>query len=242
MKHVLILLFVLSAISGFSQNLTVNGSIIQNDPTYTGNLQIIRNGNNAVGFYIYGAGAIGQWLQVGPNNIVDFMGQAIQNNSPFTSSINNIKFPTNGTPSTGKVATGTDALGNWTWQTPSGGGGTSGTYTSTLTNTTNISSSTFLNCVYTKVGSVVTATYDLQITPISCGASTVLTFTLPFTTSALSGNIGTASIAVNGGTTQYVTGQVRRLNSTQAQLFFISGTGGGCTSTSVVSFTIQYIP
>jgi hypothetical protein len=37
--------------------------------------------------------------------------------------VGNTRFEGNGTPGTGKVATGTDGLGNWTWQTPSVGSG-----------------------------------------------------------------------------------------------------------------------
>jgi hypothetical protein len=302
MKHVLILLFILFSISGFSQNLNTvltNGNTSTlpiNLSAYTPNgyglnvgntfIQHMANGNafildnmvySSTNFnFTYQASGYGSAIQF-YNGGIYISGYPFQASGATVSTPayvfgfdnnGNTYFGKNYNPSTAKgwafgvlndgsfhmhtPATGSNSLNALVFDPsdssikqvafPSGGSGTSGTYTSTLTNTTNISSSTFLNCIYTKVGSVVTATYSVQITPVSCGVSTVLTFTLPFTTSTGSGDIGTASIAVNGGTSQYVTGQVRRLNSTQAQLFFISGTGAGCSSTSEVCFTIQYIP
>lgn len=78
----------------------------------------------------------------------------------------------------------------------------SGTYTPTLTNTTNISSSTARVCQYMRVGSVVTVSGTVNITTTSGGGDTVLGMSLPIASdftvvSQLGGAGGTRAAATN---------------------------------------------
>ena len=71
----------------------------------------------------------------------------------------------------------------------------SGTYTPTLTNTTNVSSSTARKCQWMRVGNVVTVSGSVQLTPTSVGAATELQLTLP-----IASNLATAVAADLAGT------------------------------------------
>lgn len=59
----------------------------------------------------------------------------------------------------------------------------SGTYTPTLTNTTNITSSTAFVCQYMRVGNVVTVSGLVECSPTSASTVTILTMSLPITSS-----------------------------------------------------------
>jgi hypothetical protein len=63
----------------------------------------------------------------------------------------------------------------------------SGTYTPTLTNTTNVASSTASSCQYMRVGNVVTVSGQVDITPTSAGAITVLGVSLPIASNLSAG-------------------------------------------------------
>ena len=59
---------------------------------------------------------------------------------------------------------------------------TSGTFTPTLTNTTNIDASTAFECQYLRIGNVVTVSGKVDVDATTSGSSTVLGMTLPFAT------------------------------------------------------------
>jgi hypothetical protein len=59
---------------------------------------------------------------VGKRGLVSALAQTFDGAKTFNS---NTAFAANGTPASGKVPTGTDGVGNWTWQTPAAGGITS---------------------------------------------------------------------------------------------------------------------
>lgn len=54
-----------------------------------------------------------------------------------------------------------------------------GTYTPTLTNVTNVASSSASSCVYSRVGSTVTVAGTISVTPTASGLSTVVGISLP---------------------------------------------------------------
>jgi hypothetical protein len=109
----------------------------------------------------------------------------------------------------------------------------SGTYTPTLTNTTNITSSAVTNVSYIRVGNVVTVTVGIQITPTTTALGTILNFTFPFaraTTSSI--NIGNANLSTGSGV------------FTSANIFSFLTTGGyisfNAVSTTTHVGTIQF--
>jgi hypothetical protein len=59
----------------------------------------------------------------------------------------------------------------------------SGTYTPTLTNTTNVSSSTAVDCQYMRVGNVVNVSGQVTLTPTSASTQTLLGISLPIASS-----------------------------------------------------------
>ena len=106
----------------------------------------------------------------------------------------------------------------------------SGTYTPTFTNTTNISSSTLNAAYYTRIGNIVTVTIAVQTTLISASA-TVLTFSLPISGATVVNGIGQGNLTSGGGAVNGY-GIVDITNSTTAQLRIGSplGIGAGVTS------------
>lgn len=82
-----------------------------------------------------------------------------------------------------RVVTDTPTV-TWDWSTAgqakaNATGGTSGTYTPTLTNTTNIASSTAFVCQYMQVGTFVTVSGKVTIDPTTAGIETVLGISIP---------------------------------------------------------------
>jgi len=106
----------------------------------------------------------------------------------------------------------------------------SGTYTPTLTNTTNISSSTLNAAYYTRIGNIVTVTIAVQTTLIAA-SETVLTFSLPISGATVVNGIGQGNLTSGGGAVNGY-GIVDITNSTTAQLRIGSplGIGAGVTS------------
>lgn len=102
----------------------------------------------------------------------------------------------------------------------------SGTYVPTLTNTTNITSSTLLNAYYIKMGNIVHVMINGTITPTIGSTNTVLTVSLPFTTASTTQNyIGQGTVNVNA--TTYTTGLVSVNSGTTATFSFIPGASVG---------------
>lgn len=113
----------------------------------------------------------------------------------------------------------------------------SGTYTPTITNVTNVTSSGAIICNYTRVGDVVTVNGSVTITPTSTGISTIR-LTLP-----IASNIGaTTDLSGVGGfynDTVNVTLQGDATNNAAELRFFIPTTAAG--QTAFFNFAYQVI-
>lgn len=110
-------------------------------------------------------------------------------------------------------------------------------FTSTWTNTTNLSSSTFNSCYYIQVGNLVQVTMSGTVSPTSGATNTVLTVTLPInaTTTTQTG-IGVATIADNGVGNATIAGIVSIASASTATMTFKSITA----ASSPVAITFQY--
>lgn len=84
----------------------------------------------------------------------------------------------------------------------------SGTYTPTLTNTTNVAASTAFECQYMRVGNVVTVSGQISLTPTAASAATALGITLPIAADIVGGrNLGgTAVCGAAAGLVGQITG------------------------------------
>jgi len=115
---------------------------------------------------------------------------------------------------------------------------TSGTYTPTLTNTTNLSASTLSYATYTRIGNVVHVNIGLGLTPTLSATNTVLTVTLPFT--AVNGTqnyVGSGTVFGNLASNLFASGMVNVTSTTQATFTFYST----ALTASSANFQFQYI-
>jgi lysophospholipase L1-like esterase len=111
----------------------------------------------------------------------------------------------------------------------------SGSYTPSLTNTTNITSSNLTQAYYTRVGNIVHVMISGTFAPTLAATATVLTVSLPFTTSVTAQlYCGVGSIGLNSGTI-YTNGLVSVNSGTTATLNFISG-----ATTTTANFSISF--
>lgn len=122
--------------------------------------------------------------------------------------VGNSRFQGNGTPASGKVPTGTDGNGNWTWQTPSGGGsvtsvaGTTNRITSSggTTPAIDISASYVGQSSITTLGTITTGVWNgTAIANANLANSTISGI-------SLGSNLNNLSIAaelISGGATTY---------------------------------------
>lgn len=109
-----------------------------------------------------------------------------------------------------------------------------GTFTSTFTNTTNITSSSFSQGTYTQVGNIVTVSISGTFTP-TAGSATVLTVSLPVSTATTTQNyIGTGTCQQ---TSSWIPGMVSIVSGTTAT-FSVDGTSSG--SPLAFNMTFQY--
>lgn len=99
----------------------------------------------------------------------------------------------------------------------------SGTYTSTISNTINSTSLQFHNGFYTRNGNIVQFQITFSGTPTVDGTIEI-SFTLPFSTTMVLGDIGNASISLNSGSL-IVSGRVTIVNSTTAKVRFYCSNG-----------------
>lgn len=114
----------------------------------------------------------------------------------------------------------------------------SGTFTSTLTNTTNVTSSAFGTARYMRIGNIVHVTIAGSITPASTLSNTVLTFTLPITTSVTSvTGVGQGVVQPNFGGILYLSGQVNIVSGTTGTFNFYDV---AATTSSSFSFSFDY--
>ena len=141
-----------------------------------------------------------------------------------------------GPPSTFAAIVHSTASDSGTYQVPLA----YGTYIPTLTNTTNITSSIVnQEATYTRIGNIVHVNIACLVTPTTASTASVLTFTLPLTTSNGSQiNIGSAALDINSaGVATYTSGIVTLASTTTGTLSFI------CTSlagTSNVNIQFDY--
>lgn len=113
---------------------------------------------------------------------------------------------------------------------------TSGTYTPTLTNTTNISSSILNAAYYTKIGNIVTVTIAGQITLTTTATATLLTFTLPISGAIPINGVGQGNVT-SGGDGINAFGVINTISTTQGE--FMIGAPVG-TGSGVFSITFTY--
>lgn len=114
----------------------------------------------------------------------------------------------------------------------------SGTYTPTLTNTTNIAASTAFACQYIRVGNVVTVSGRLNIDPTTSGAASELGISLPiasnFSATTQCGGVG----AIQTTTTEVSTGGIAGdVTNDRAQFRFVAGG----TAARDYGFTFTYL-
>lgn len=119
----------------------------------------------------------------------------------------------------------------------SGSLGSSGTYTPSLTNTANLSSSTLNLATYTKQGNIVTVSLQLSTTMTTADLETLLTFTLPFTTSITTQEGAGNGVTIGEGNGQNGFGIVNIVSGTTAQLVMYPIYAGVTSSTNI---TFQY--
>ena len=116
----------------------------------------------------------------------------------YQSAVNTTARLANGTAGQVLTSAGTTLAPTWTTPTTV----SSGTYTPTLTNTTNVTSSTAYVCTYLRVGNTVTVSGRFDIQPTTTALNTLMGLSLPvasnFTTADQAGGCGIAP----GGSSQ----------------------------------------
>lgn len=139
-----------------------------------------------------------------------------------------------GIGSTGQILTVAGGVPSWAANTA-----TSGTYTPTPTNTTNITTSTVSSaCTYIRNGNIIHVVVAGLVTPTATLSNSVLTFTLPFTTSVTSqASIGNGVVQPNAGGALYVGGLVAITSGTTGTFSFFYV---GPSSSSPFSFSFDY--
>jgi hypothetical protein len=117
----------------------------------------------------------------------------------------------------------------------------SGTYTPTLTNTTNVAASTTGVCQYMRVGSVVTVSGQLSIDPTSAAADTVIRMTLPIA-SDFSGSTRTCAGTFASLSNVYgEVGCILALSNVTGQAEFRSRPSSASNTSFSFSFTYRII-
>ena len=111
-----------------------------------------------------------------------------------------------------------------------------GVWTPTLTNTTNLDGSTAYECRYIRIGNNVMCSGRVDLDPTSNGANTLLGMSLPIAstlaaTDDLSGNFLTNSLAGNGG------GVFADTSNNRASFQFLSGN----TASVAYFFNFMYV-
>jgi hypothetical protein len=127
--------------------------------------------------------------------------------------------------SVGQMWQATNTTGQGVWgNIVTSGGGIAGNYIPTLTNTTNISSNTLNSSSYSRNGNIIHVNIGGTISPTSALTATVLTVSLPLTTSATTQTqIGQGTYFNGGG----VDGYISIASGTTATFNFTTGSGTG---------------
>ena len=116
----------------------------------------------------------------------------------------------------------------------------SGTYTPTLTNTTNVAASTAYECQYMRVGNVVTVSGQVDIDPTSATTDTVLGMSLPIA-SALAANRQLGGTAANSTAGRYGEGVAITADLTNDRAQFLLRPTSTNNSSYGFSFTYRVI-
>lgn len=111
----------------------------------------------------------------------------------------------------------------------------SGTYTPTLTNVLNVSSSTAYLCQYMRVGSVVTVSGKYDITPTAAASTTRLGISLPIASNFAAGQ-DLGGVAASVAIASEVGGIIADTTNDRAQVNFITTT----TTANSMYFTFTY--
>jgi hypothetical protein len=110
----------------------------------------------------------------------------------------------------------------------------SGTYTPTITNATNTTQTTAIQCRYTRVGNLVTVYGKLNLAVNTPGLTTSWTFSLPVASSITANNTDATGVAVSETSTEVYGGIAG------TGVFVFSGLGV-TTANHGVDFTFNYI-
>jgi hypothetical protein len=138
-----------------------------------------------------------------------------------------------GPPSTYSAVVHSNASDSGLYQVAMG----SGTYTPTLTNTTNISSSGLTTATYSILGNIVHVMISGSFTATVASTSTALTVTLPTAIATSTGDyVGSGAVAVNSGTA-IVPGMVQ-VGSSTTVIFYSYPT---LTTSSPFTFSFDYV-
>jgi hypothetical protein len=113
---------------------------------------------------------------------------------------------------------------------------TSGTYTPTLTNVSNVSSSTLLSASYQKIGNIVTVRLSIAYTPTSTTAFANVSCTLPFNRATSSTSNMGSGFCLGAGTQTVAACQ--SISTTDVRLVGLSGTLSSSTMSCVFQYSI----
>jgi hypothetical protein len=185
-----------------------------------GGLSIAATQSN-IGFYTNGAGAANERMRITSAGSIGIgtttIGSTIQVNGNAAIGYS----ASTAAPTNGLAVSGNTTIGG----TISASNLLSGTYTPTLTNNANITSSTAYACQYMRVGNVVTVSGEVDITATSAATLTQLILTLP-----ISSNFPVSGFNYCGGTgyfqngTAFATGYFRANQSaTTVSLVYLTG-------------------
>ena len=135
---------------------------------------------------------------------------------------------------TGTPSSTTYLRGDGTWATVQANS-SSGTYTPTLTNTTNITSSILNQAVYTKVGDIVTVTVGYSATPTASG-NCIITLPLPIARSVSTSIYAGSGQAVLSGSIPPTIPIFGFINGSSTNIAFNFAVTGTATIVGVVTF------
>jgi hypothetical protein len=115
-----------------------------------------------------------------------------------------------------------------------------GTYTPTLTNVLNVTSSSAKVCQYTRVGNTVTVSGQVDVTPTAGAASTTVGISLPVA-SALTSSEQCAGSACEGGSGQYAPGAILADAANDRASLVFKSVGAGAAHAMLFTFTYRVL-
>jgi hypothetical protein len=115
-----------------------------------------------------------------------------------------------------------------------------GTYTPTLTNVLNVTSSSAKVCQYTRVGNTITVSGQVDVTPTAGAASTTVGISLPVA-SALTSSEQCAGSACEGGSGQYAPGAILADAANDRASLVFKSVGAGAAHAMLFTFTYRVL-